>query len=153
MKKYLKNAIDYCLATTRYSTEQEVIEELKRKNSLIHSKLRYSIAKDIAVYLQKRFKNTLKNVALYGSTEKYNASMYSDIDLLLVVNCFDPKLEKTLKKLNKKISRDYYLLIGIDGSKESNILDFHIINEEPNIMDFSSSYLKYILKNESEILV
>lgn len=150
-KNYVLNALSFCLCSSmEYKHQHEVIASLNTRNTLIHSKFRYSIAKDIANYLISQFPDQIKNINIYGSTMDYNADIYSDIDLLIKTSHLDQRIVKTLKRINILLSYNYYKLISKNWRQESRLLDIHIINDDPAKQKCPSrDCLEYILVNNS----
>lgn len=152
---YIANAVTFCLATSRdLSSFQDVVEHLKTHDSIIHSKFRYSIARDIAVYLFDTFGDMIRDLRLYGSTMEYTAGIYSDIDMIVCVQKLSDTLRDTLKQLDNRLSAMYYRLIGKDEGEWSYLLDMHILSENPGERsDPSRAYLEHIASCESVAVV
>lgn len=150
-EQYINNAIEYCLTSIKeYKTREDIIACLKTQNSLIHSKFRFSIAKDIASFLLTRYSSQIKDLKLYGSTAEYMAGIYSDIDLIIHVSNVNDELLKSLKLLNGFLAENYYLLIGASLDEYSYFIDIHIINDDPlEPRHPSRAYLEHIMFNEA----
>ncbi|MCX7708276.1 MAG: hypothetical protein N2484_00335 [Clostridia bacterium] len=148
------NAIEFCLSTSKEcSSFEDIVTCLRSQNTLIHSKFRYALAKDIARFFSVHFGDCVKGMNLYGSTLEYTAGMYSDIDLILHVSFLDAEILRTIKELNRFLTDSYYRLLGQISDELSYFIDVHIINDDPSEqIPPSKSYLQYILQNDSVAL-
>jgi predicted nucleotidyltransferase len=136
------------------SNYQDVISCLKARNTLVHSKFRYSIAKDIARLLTADFKGFVRDIKLYGSTAEYTAGIYSDIDIIIRVKSKSRNMEEMLKLLDTELCKEYFGLLSEDISEYCYLIDPKIINEDPlEPMHPSRSYLEYIFNNDSISLI
>ncbi|MCX8128698.1 MAG: nucleotidyltransferase domain-containing protein [Clostridia bacterium] len=148
---FINNAIEFCLKSLKgYSDTNEIVNCLTTHNSLLHSRFRYSIARDIAKLLFSIYPDHVKAVKLYGSTMEYTAGVFSDIDIVIHVNHFSNEMHDTIKTLNLELSEKYFILIGKAPEEWSYFIDIHVINSDPSQKALSSrAYLEYILHNES----
>lgn len=149
--KFIQNALDYCIASSReYNKYDDIITCLRTHDSTLHSKFRHSIAEDIAKLLYIRYGGQIKDLKLYGSTMQYEAGMFSDIDIIIKVKYPSDDLINTLKKLDKMLCKEYYRLICEEMSEYTYFLDPHIIDENPYAeAKMSKPYLEYIFRNDS----
>ena len=149
--EFIRSALDYCIDCSKdYNEHDEVIACLKTYDNMIHSKFRYSIAKDIARFLYSNYHAQIKSLRLYGSTMEYTAGKFSDIDIIIRVEFSSENLCKSLKDLDKQLCKDYYRLLSEEISEYSYFIDPHIINDDPANKALSSmAYLEYIVNNDS----
>jgi predicted nucleotidyltransferase len=148
---FLQKAIHFCINSSKeYTNYEAIVACLKTQDSMIHSRFRYSIARDFALFLYNIFGDIIINFKLYGSTMEYNAGIYSDIDLIIQVKSANEKLFDTIKSINQHLSEKYYQMIEEAPSEWSYLLDTHIINNDPNEQVHpSKAYLEYIISNDS----
>jgi predicted nucleotidyltransferase len=144
-------AVDYCIREAPgFSTADEVIRGLNSGNLLLNSKLRQSIARDVAGYLSERFGGRIKAARLYGSAAEYNAGVFSDIDLVFLVTELPESFRQVVADMDKILSGSYCRLLGRDEGEWSYLLDVHVINEDPlEKRHPSRAYLENIFMNES----
>lgn len=151
-KKCITNAINFCISSSKdCSSTDDVIGLLKSNSSFIHSKFRFSIAKEIAAFLFKEYPDLVEDVKLYGSTMEYTAAKYSDIDILIQTKEPCLEIKSILKEIDSLLCREYYYLICEDGSEWTYLLDIHVMplkGRHP-----SRALLEHILANSSVPLV
>lgn len=147
----IPEAVDFCIRDTMgFSTSDEVIDGLKSGNLILNSKLRRSLAKGVAGYLSVKFGSRIKAVRLYGSTVEYNACVYSDIDIVVLVSELPEDFSQVISDLDKTLSCSYCRLIDKNEDEWSYLLDVHVINEDPYLQKHPSrEYLEHIFRNES----
>ena len=151
LNNMIPGAIDFCIReTTGFSTADEVINALKSGNLLLNSKLRQSIARDVAGYLSEKFGSRIKGARLYGSTAEYNACVYSDIDIVFLLTELPENFRQVIADMDKILSESYYRLLEKNESDWSYLLDIHVINEDPYVQRHPSmAYLEHIFMNGS----
>lgn len=147
----IPEAIDFCIReTVGFNSADEVINALKSGNLILNSKLRQSIARNVAGYLSEKFAGRLKGARLYGSTAEYNAGVYSDIDLVFLVTELPGNFRQVIEDIDKTLSESYYRLLEKNESEWSYLLDVHVINDDPKEQRHPSrAYLEHIFLNES----
>lgn len=147
----IPEAIDFCIReTSGFNTADEVIAALKSGNLLLNSKLRQSIARNVTGYLTEKFGSRIKGARLYGSTAEYNASIYSDIDIVFVLTELPENFRQIIADIDKTLSEFYYRLLDKNESEWSYLLDIHVINDDPyEERHPSQAYLEHIFMNGS----
>ncbi|MDP4092613.1 MAG: hypothetical protein Q8920_04560 [Bacillota bacterium] len=153
IKKLLTDAVDFCSSANR----TDLISEnksglLKSQDRIVHSKFRYSIARDIASYIILNYGYIVKNIKLYGSTMEYNAGKYSDIDLIIHVESMGREIREDIKSIDKLLVEGYYSMIEENDSPEY-LMDVQIIDDGDSNINPSAAYLKYIMMNDSVLVM
>jgi len=122
----MEKSLEFCCMRERNS-RTKVIECLQKGYSTVHSNLRYALAQKLCHLLDNE--NNLHAVYLHGSTVEDNASIASDIDLILHVKEKENKLPARLEKLNKDLLHLYRNLVGEKAVKISRLLDYQVVDD------------------------
>jgi len=127
VREIFEKSINYCCWRHK-STEVEVDELLKDNDTVMHSDLRYGIAKNLSEYLVVE-DDTIKEVYLFGSSQNEEARICSDIDMIFWVDKKTDALEELIDDADKGITEYYISMVGNGAEKMDGIIDAKIIND------------------------
>ncbi len=151
----ITKAVKSCIARTgSIRSHTDILEALKRGNPFAHSRLRYSIASDIAGYIKRKYKGDILGTKLYGSTMYYRAGIYSDIDILVHALRRGSTVKLDIKEVDNRLVAGYCSLMDKSQEGLSYLIDLQVIDESlKNTENCPPPYLRYILSCDSTAIV
>lgn len=122
-----KEAIQWCCQVYRME-EKKLYKSLLEENPYSHSRLRYSLARELTKIFHDHFPGT-KAVFVYGSTVSDTAHLTSDIDLLILVDKENAPSPLFLEEINEHLCQRYISYLGLERKGLTSLLNVTFIHE------------------------
>ena len=124
-ERIFSRAIAFCSRRVK-KDQAEIFEELRSGDTELHSTLRYALAKELAVYLE-RLGGSFQGVYLYGSAMQGEAHPSSDIDLIVLVGQKQDRITALLRGVDLALVTVYRTLLNT-GTVPWSLLDVRVVD-------------------------
>lgn len=108
--------------------EKELYERLRGGDGYAHSRLRYSLARELTPLFYHPIPGT-KEVYIYGSTVSDRAHLFSDGDLLILVDKKEALAVLVLEEVDDDLCQKYTSYFGIEEKGLKKLLNVTLIDE------------------------
>lgn len=107
--------------------EEEFYRNLREGDLYCHSRLRYSLARELISFFMNYLPGSLA-LYVYGSTISDTANLYSDLDLLVLVEEKGPHLFAVVQRIDFHLSKAYNSFLDVEGLNLTSILNVTFID-------------------------
>lgn len=125
---FFKEAIEWCCQKDRIQ-ERELYKKLLEGNRLSHSRLRYSLARELARFFHHHIPGA-KAVYIYGSAVSDSAHLSSDLDLLILVDRKEAQSMLFVEEIDYHLCHKYTSYLGLEEKRLTKLLHVILIDED-----------------------